>query len=76
MNLLQKRVSAAALYLRSFLKRVLRNRTRAICIICAAVMLFSVMPISVSSAAEPERELPERRSRCKNQAERNDARKR
>lgn len=57
MNLLQKRVSAAALYLRSFLKRVLRNRTRAICIICAAVMLFSVMPISVSSAAEPEREL-------------------
>lgn len=57
MNLLQKRVSAAALYLRSFLKRVLRSRTRAICIICAAVMLFSVMPISVSSAAEPEREL-------------------
>ena len=54
MNLLQKRISAALLCLRSFLRRALRQHKRVVCALCAAAILFSVMPISVSSAADTE----------------------
>ena len=57
MNMLRKRFSAAVVCLLSFFSCVPQLLKRAMCVICAAAILFSVTPLSILAAVNTEPEL-------------------
>ena len=60
MNTLKKIYSAAVVCLLSFLRRAPRIFRRVMCAVFAAVLLVSIMPLSISAADDPAPELLER----------------
>ncbi len=60
MNLLRKSVSAAVVCLLSFFRNIPRCFRRVMCAVFAAVLLVSIMPLSISAADDPAPELLER----------------
>ena len=60
MNLLRKSVSAAVVCLLSFFRNIPRRFRRVMCAVFAAVLLVSIMPLSISAADDPAPELLER----------------
>ena len=59
MDLLRKFVSAALVCLLSFIGRFLDLGKRAICVVCAVAVIFSVLPLAVSAAGDTSSELLE-----------------
>ena len=60
MYLLRKYFSAAVVCLLSFFRRVPRLLRRALCAVCAAAVLFSSTPLTISAAVEESPQLLER----------------